>query len=104
MLITAGESGQVRVWDGASAGLMMKRFAFRRRVESLVLGADPRRVVFGVQVPDLPITWEVPVEDRPLAALEARSVVLSGHLIDGGEGLSPRRPNKSLPLARPSCG
>jgi hypothetical protein len=36
----------------------------------------------------VPITWDVPVEERPMAEIEALSIVLSGDRIDSGEGLS----------------
>jgi hypothetical protein len=91
-LITAGGTGMVRVWDGRSADLLIKDLDLGRGVESLVLGPGPRQVVFGIQAQPLPITWEIPVDDRPLEQLEDLAIVLSGHVIDSGEGLSPASP------------
>ena len=60
----------------------------------MVLGPGSRRVVFCQQNYPLAVTWEVPVEDRPLDQLEGLSLVLSGHVIDSGEGLSPASPQR----------
>ncbi len=94
LLITSGWSGLVRVWDGRSADLLINGFDFQRAIEGLVLGPGPRRVVFCLRMQTGVITCDVPVEDRPLEQLESLSIVLSGHLIDSGEGLSPALPER----------
>jgi WD40 repeat protein len=87
-LLTSGQSGLIRVWGGEDADVLIKGFDFQRGVESIVLGPGPRQVVFCLQQQALPFTWEVPIEDRPLDLIEDLSIVLSGHVIDSGEGLS----------------
>jgi WD40 repeat protein len=107
-LVTTGDSGLmfgsgtglVRVWDGENGTPLTKGFDMQRGVESLVLGPDPRRVVLGLKDQamvltwEMPVTWDVPVEERPVDACEALSIVLSGHLIDSGEGLSLAPPER----------
>jgi WD40 repeat protein len=93
-LLTSGGSGLIRVWGGEYADVLIKGFDFQRGVESVVLGPGPRQVVFVLQYQALPVTWEVPIEDRPLDLIEDLSIVLSGHVIDSGEGLSPASPER----------
>jgi hypothetical protein len=66
ILITGGSSGQLRVWDGENAGLLLQGFAFRWPVESLVLGPEPRRVDICFENQASPNRWASPVPLRSL--------------------------------------
>jgi hypothetical protein len=93
-LITASGQGQVRVWDALRGDLLSKGLDFQRGVDAIGTGPGPRRVVFALHDQAMPVTWDILVEDRPIEQLEALSLVLSGHVIDSGEGLSPASPQQ----------
>jgi hypothetical protein len=88
-IVSAGSSGKLRVWDADSAELLINGFELRRRINALAAGPKQRCVVFAFESLALPHIWEIPVDERPTTVLEALSIVLSGHEIDVGEGLSP---------------
>ena len=87
-VITAGASGFIRAWDGENAAPLSQGTEVRRGVEAPVVGPGPRRVIACLQNRPAPVIWDVPIEGRPVDEMEALSILLSGHLIDSGEGLS----------------
>jgi WD40 repeat protein len=88
LLAAAGWSGRARLWDGVTAEPLVPEFELGARVTGLAFTTDPDRLVLALEARS-PISRAIPVEDRPKEMLEALAIVLSGHVIDSGEGLAP---------------
>jgi serine/threonine protein kinase/WD40 repeat protein len=93
-LLTSGGSGFIQVWDSENATPLIRGLNMRIGVQSLVFGPGALRIVFCLNDQAIPITWDLPVEERPVDEVEALSIALSGHEIDSGEGVSLATPER----------